>query len=89
MPVNELVLWSLGGGAAVFLSVYFLSQKNKGFAWIATLIVASVVVFLVFPSPDAVKTVGDAANRLSAFIQMAIYLVAWLVGPVLLSIFLP
>ncbi|MDH1009344.1 hypothetical protein N5J43_07075 [Pseudomonas nicosulfuronedens] len=89
MLLNEFVFYSFLGGGAVFLAAYYATQKSKGFAWIAAIALAVVAVLFVFPGAVNVKTLGDAASNATVFIQKATYLVAWFIGPALLTKFLP
>lgn len=75
--LTDFVFYSLLIGAAFFAGVYFLAKKDKGIAWIATVIVALLVVVFVFPSPEQAKTLSDILTNLSLVVSKAGYLLAW------------
>ncbi|AZE30145.1 hypothetical protein [Pseudomonas chlororaphis] len=73
----DFVFYSLLIGAAFFAVVYFLAKKNKGIAWISTVVVALLVVVFVFPSAEHAKTLSDIAKNLALLASKAVYLLAW------------
>ena len=86
MQINDFVFYSALAGAFVFILVWFLS-KDKGIAWIVTVLAGLIIIIFVFPDPKPAKTIGDIANNGALFIQKVLYGGAWGLGAFVASLF--
>ncbi len=87
--LNDFVFYSFLLGGFLFFVTWLLAKKDKGIAWVVTVIVGLLVVFFVFPSPQAAKDLADIANNATLFITKALYVIAWGGAAALLHKFLP
>lgn len=74
--LNEFVFYAALASAIVFGGSWVIA-KDRGIAWIISLLLGAGVILFVFPSPTAAKTLGDMAGNVTLFMQKAIYAAVW------------
>lgn len=87
--LKDLMFYSFILSAAIFAGTYYLTKKNKGLAWIVTIVVALVVVGFVFPSPQHAQDLSVIAENITLLISKGVYLLCWGGAAVILHKLLP
>jgi hypothetical protein len=87
--LKDLMFYSFLLSAAVFAGTYYLAKKDKGLAWIATIVVALIVVAFVFPSPEQARDVSVIVQNITLLVSKGVYLLCWGGAAVILHKLLP
>lgn len=85
----DFVFYSFLISAVLFFVTWLLSNKNKGIAWIVTLIVGFLVITFGFQPPQQAPDFAGLANNATLLISKLLYGAAWGGAAVLLHNFLP
>lgn len=72
----EFIFYSAVAGAAIYGGLWFW-LKDHGIPWIATIIIAVIVVLFIFPDPTKAKDLSDLFGNVALVLFKGIWLLAW------------